>query len=92
MKTTVLAPKISLPELARRWGWKASRLYRLCAAKRIPHVKIGRDIFFEEEALDQWLSKQRRGDQAESGAPARRHRSVEAECERLGIPVDHDFR
>ncbi|HXG70563.1 MAG TPA: helix-turn-helix domain-containing protein [Gemmatimonadaceae bacterium] len=94
MKTSTLAPKISLPELARRWGWPASRLYRLCAAQRIPHVRIaGRsssEIFFEEAALETWLAERRRAT-VTPRVSARGARSRADECALLGIPEAHEF-
>lgn len=94
MTRSTFAPKISLPELARRWGWPASRLYRLCAAQRIPHVRIaGRsssEIFFEEAALETWLAERRRAT-ATPRVGVRGVRSRAEECAVLGIEEHHEF-
>jgi hypothetical protein len=95
MGAHTFSPKISLRTLAKRWGWHPSRLYRLCAAKKIPHLRIGRDLFFEEPVLEQWLEERRQVDttrQAEAKREKRRStRTIEEECAALGIPVDHQF-
>lgn len=55
---SALDRKLSVKELAYEWGWKAGRIYRLCAQGRIPFVKIGGQLFFEPAALEQWLNAQ----------------------------------
>lgn len=91
--SAVLTAKIPLPALAKQWGWSQQRLYRLCKANRIPHVRIGRDIFFEEPALEMWLEQRRRGsargEAAEASHPDVRSRTEE--CQALGIEPNHEF-
>lgn len=84
--TRTLVPKISLNDLAARWGWKPERLYHLCAEKRMPHLKIGGRIYFEEPALETWLEAQR----AETAAD-KQARTRDEECRALGIEPNHSF-
>lgn len=77
---------IPLNAQAARWGWKPQKLYRLCAGRRVPFVKIGRSIYFEQDALDRWIADLR------SGTSQQRHDLNRAdECARLGIPELHEF-
>lgn len=86
-----LVRKIALNDLARAWGWKPARLYRLCARHRMPHVRIGGQIFFEAPALEAWLAERRR-DVAGTFVEARvQTMTREAERLALGIAADHPF-
>lgn len=50
--------KLTLKEAALYTGYKESYLYKLTAAKKIPHSKpSGGAIFFDREELEQWLSR-----------------------------------
>jgi hypothetical protein len=88
-----LAPKIAIGALSKAWGWKPGRLYRLCALRKIPHVRIAGQIFFEPAALEVWLTAQRHAVQVEPGDVVEQVRVMtrEAECHALKIPVDHPF-
>lgn len=83
----VLAQKLTLPELARHWGWNPQVLRHLCATNQIPHLRIGRKVYFELDRVGPWLEEHRRGE-AQKGRPTP---SREEECRRLGIPVNHRF-
>jgi hypothetical protein len=85
--TRTLAPKIPLNDLAKSWGWKPARLYRLCAAGQIPHLVVGGRIYFEQPALDLWLAAQRKETAAE-----RHERTRAEECSALWIDEWHQFR
>lgn len=86
---------LPLSALAKQWGWSISRLHRLVAAKRIPHVRIGprRDVFFEEEAVERWLAKLRveERDGARRATAAAAHRGQDdlaAELAKFGMSVE----
>lgn len=50
--------KLTLKEAALYTGYKESYLYKLTAAKKIPHSKpSGGAVFFDREELEQWLSR-----------------------------------
>jgi hypothetical protein len=61
MATTVLERKLTQRELAQQWGWSMCRLTRMVNRGQIPHVRIGRDVFFEMSALEPWLAARRTG-------------------------------
>lgn len=88
-----LGPLISIGDLGRDLHWKPGRLYRLCALRKIPHVRIAGQIFFEPAAIEAWLTAQRHAVQVEPGDVAEQVRVMtrEAECHALKIPVDHPF-
>ena len=41
-------------ELALRLGIHRSRLYHLVRARRIPHLRVGRGIRFDPDAIREW--------------------------------------
>lgn len=91
--STVLTPKVTIRELAKRWGpdWDERKLRRLVEARKIPFVKIGGGIYFELETLEQWLAQQRRGPSSTSSSARRARRSRADECAVLGIAPEHPF-
>lgn len=87
MSPTTLEKKLTQRELADLWGWSMTRLTRMVNTNAIPHLRIGKEVWFELSALEPWLDARRRGPTV--SAPARDRAD---ECARLGIPVDHRFR
>jgi hypothetical protein len=93
-----LEPLLSLPDLAKAFGWKQGRLYRLCEMKKIPHLRVngpnGR-IYFELSAVEAWKEAQRvpvAGERDRRAiTPNSQKRTRAEECALLGIPVDHEF-
>lgn len=85
---------LTVKQLSEKWGWSIQKIHRLIAAQAIPHLRLdGRrhnSIHFRESELEAWLEAQRApaidGARAAIAALDR-----EAECRRLGIPVDHEF-
>jgi prophage regulatory protein len=52
--------KLTLKEAALYTGYKESYLYKLTAAKKIPHSKpCGGAIFFDRAEIEQWLGRNR---------------------------------
>lgn len=57
---------LTFDEATEYTGISRSYLYKLTAAREIPHSKPnGKMIFFEREKLDQWLLKNRRKSRGE---------------------------
>ena len=85
--TTLSARKIPLPALAQMWGWSQQKLYHLCRLQRIPHARIGREIFFDAVEIAAWYEAQtRRPDPAPAVArPTHRGRTADEECAAFGI-------
>lgn len=82
------SPLLRASDVADHLGWSLQRVYRMAAQKRIPHVRIGRGIFFEGSELEDWIARQRvTPDQPSPSAEALRV----AERARLGIPAAHLF-
>ncbi len=79
---------LSIKQLADRWGWSVSKIYRLVVARRIPHVRLrGGGYYFREAEIEAWLEAQTlRPREAPAVSPDRA-----AECAALGIPVEHEF-
>lgn len=50
-----MAQFMTISELAKIVPLSASQLYRLAQLKQVPHLKIGARIFFEPEAIQQWI-------------------------------------
>jgi len=46
---------IRIPQAASYLGLAAKTLYRLTEERRIPHIRKGRTIFFDRQALDKWM-------------------------------------
>ena len=46
---------LRIPQAATYLGFSAKTLYRMAEEKRIPHIKKGRTIFFDRNALDKWM-------------------------------------
>ena len=73
---------LPLMELARRWGWSRSKLWRLVDTGQIPHIRIGarRDVHFRERDVEAWLQAHTIG-AAKPPAPAGKpSRSFAEEC------------
>ena len=51
---------LSVREAAVRFGLPISWLYSAAAARRVPHLKVGRYLKFRVSEMDAWLEKQRR--------------------------------
>ena len=93
MKPTTFERKLTINELAERWGWNPQKVRKLVEhkdpTKRLPHVKIGGRVFFEPSELEAYLeARRRRGELEPEPAEAR---SREQSCADLGIPVEHRF-
>ena len=50
-------PLLGVPEIAQRLGVKQHRVYDLVRQDLIPHVKLGRQLRFKAEAVEQWLDQ-----------------------------------
>jgi hypothetical protein len=95
MNATTLDRTLSLPDLARAWGWSQQKLYRLVELDAIPHLRIRGRIYFEVSVLERWKASHRKAEshqvEREHEADRVRRRTREEECDVLGIPVDHEF-
>ncbi len=49
---------LTVEELRRIVPLKRSRIYYLTHVGSIPHVKIGRTLFFDEDAIREWVKQQ----------------------------------
>lgn len=87
MKSGRLLP---LSSLAKQWGWSVSKLHRLVAANRIPHVRIGarNDVYFEEAVVDAWLAQRRGGPSLVAPAAAPVDGGLDAELALFGMTRD----
>lgn len=75
---------LSLTQLATKWGWSRDRVYRLVKTKSIPFVRIGRDFFFRESAVNAWLEAQT-VEPTTTPAPKARRRSDREWAEEFGL-------
>jgi predicted DNA-binding transcriptional regulator AlpA len=87
---------LTLPELAQAWGWPQGRLYRLCEAEAIPHLRIRGRLYFEVSAVEAWKAAHRRAELRQQDVRATQAaqaaaRSRAEECAALGIPENHRF-
>lgn len=85
---------LTLMQLAEKWGWSRSKLWRLVQRKEIPHIRIGprRDVHFRESVVEAWLLER---EVPIAAAPRRRvpdrDSGREEMCAELGIELDHQF-
>jgi excisionase family DNA binding protein len=49
---------LTADEVAAQLGVSKDWIYAECRAGRIPHVKLGRNTRFREEAIEDWLCEQ----------------------------------
>jgi excisionase family DNA binding protein len=86
---------LTVKQLGEKLGWSIQKIHRLIAAKKIPHLRLeGRTncaIHFRESEVEAWLEAQRVPVIADSESEEYARLTREAECRRLGIPVDHEF-
>jgi hypothetical protein len=59
MSAPTLDRTLSLPQLARAWGWPEDKLRRLVKARRIPHLRESKRIYFELSAVERWKDARR---------------------------------
>jgi excisionase family DNA binding protein len=52
---TGIEPLMTAKECAVLLGWTPAALYAAVRESRIPHVKIGRAVWFPRAAIDRWL-------------------------------------
>lgn len=93
MSTPTLDRTLPLPELAKAWGWSQDKLYRLCEAEAIPHLRIRGRIYFELSVVEEWKAAHRKAvaRREEPRAAATPARDRAAECAALGIDANHEF-
>lgn len=49
---------LTIQETAQYTGLSVHTLYSMVSQKRIPHVKLGRLVKFDREALEKWIKHQ----------------------------------
>ena len=54
--TQEITPRyLRIPQAASYLGLAPKTLYKLAEEKRIPHIRKGRTLFFDRQALDKWM-------------------------------------
>ncbi len=48
---------MSIVELAEYTNFSKSTIYKGTMSHRIPHIKVGKKLLFERDAIDEWLLK-----------------------------------
>jgi hypothetical protein len=51
---------IDLKELCQRYPFKPWTVRTYCCQARIPHIKIGRRVYFHVDAIEDWLKEHER--------------------------------
>lgn len=86
---------LTLMQLAEKWGWSRSKLWRLVKRGEIPHLVIGprRDVHFRESHIEAWLLEREvpAKNAPRRSAMAREGDGREEMCRELGIEPDHQF-
>lgn len=49
---------LTVPEVARYLKISKAKIYYLISKKRIPHIRLGRNVRVRESDLERWLVKQ----------------------------------
>lgn len=91
MNPATLDRTLTLPQLAQAWGWSPGKLYRLCEAEAIPHLRIRGRLYFEVSAVEAWKAAHRRAERRRETDAAHVMTDRAEECARLGIERDHIF-
>lgn len=60
---------LDLPDAARALAISERALWEWTRAGKVPHVRLGRRVLYEPDALRAWVRSQRRGPDAGGGAP-----------------------
>jgi len=71
--TTTVTPYMTVVEAAEYLRWPKERIYKLTAARAIPHHKHEGRILFRRDVLDEWLDEHREGPHEHDAANGRRH-------------------
>ena len=71
--TTTATPYMTVVEAAEYLRWSKERIYKLTAARAIPHHKHEGRLLFRRDALDDWLDEYREGPRTRDTATAARH-------------------
>ena len=71
--TTTATPYMTVAEAAEYLRWSTERIYKLTAARAIPHHKHAGRLLFRRDALDAWLDEYAEGPRARDTAAGRRH-------------------
>jgi hypothetical protein len=79
----------TLPELARKWGWPASRLRRLVKLGAIPYLPISGRPYFPDSEIAAWKAAHLRAERATSEQLeiARRAEEAASRVAHRGAPV-----
>lgn len=56
---------LSIPELAKWLGVSVRYIRRLVHERRIPHIKMGHFVRFDEDDIRAWIDRSRRPDQGD---------------------------
>ncbi len=56
---TKISPLLSIPAAAKLLGISKSKMYAMAAQRRIPTVKIGKNIKIKESDLEKWIEAHR---------------------------------
>jgi predicted DNA-binding transcriptional regulator AlpA len=51
---------LDIKELEQRYGFKRWTIRSLCSQRKIPHIKIGRRVYFDVDAIEAWLQEHAR--------------------------------
>jgi predicted DNA-binding transcriptional regulator AlpA len=51
---------LDIHELEEIYGFKHWTIRTLCSQRKIPHIKIGRRVFFDPAAIDAWIAEHTR--------------------------------
>ena len=54
-----MASYLTVDELCKKLKLRKSRIYELTHLRKIPHMKVGRTLLFDEEEIDRWLKDKR---------------------------------
>ena len=50
---------MNIHQLSKELGVSAGGVYHWVSQKRIPHIKIGRNVRFDSDAIKEWLEKKK---------------------------------
>jgi excisionase family DNA binding protein len=51
---------IPIEKLSELLGWSKSTIYKKCSLRQIPHFKVGKELRFDIEEINQWISQGKR--------------------------------
>lgn len=51
---------VPIEKLSELTGWSKSAIYKKCSLRILPHSKVGKELRFDMNEINEWIAKQKR--------------------------------